>query len=233
MANSRGLAHAKRLVAHAIARGAKLLAGGKQPASKERGFFFEPTVLGEVPDAAVIMQEEPFAPIAPIARFRNLDEVIARANATPFGLTGYVFSQHLTMATFAAEALEVGMVVVNEVGIASAEAPFGGIKESGMGREGGSLVADQEIAMTDETNHGLSNGLTNYGDRDFALYLRKSFARSMGYSNDMLSRPIVGIAYTPSGFNNCHRHFPELLDAAKRGVIAAGGLPLEFPTVSL
>lgn len=87
--------------------------------------------------------------------------------------------------------------------------------------------------MTDETNHGLSNGLTNYGDRDFALYLRKSFARSMGYSNDMLSRPIVGIAYTPSGFNNCHRHFPELLDAAKRGVIAAGGLPLEFPTVSL
>lgn len=139
MANSRGLAHAKRLVADAIARGAKLLAGGKQPASKERGFFFEPTVLGEVPDAAVIMQEEPFAPIAPIARFRNLDEVIARANATPFGLTGYVFSQHLTMATFAAEALEVGMVGVNEVGIASAEAPFGGIKESGMGREGGSL----------------------------------------------------------------------------------------------
>jgi dihydroxy-acid dehydratase len=87
--------------------------------------------------------------------------------------------------------------------------------------------------MIDETGYGLSNGLTNYGDRDFALYLRKSFARSMGYSNAMLSRPTVGIAYTPSGFNNCHRHFPEMLDAVKRGVIAAGGLPLEFPTVSL
>jgi dihydroxy-acid dehydratase len=86
--------------------------------------------------------------------------------------------------------------------------------------------------MNDDV-HGLSNGLTNYGDKDFALYLRKSFARSMGYSNEMLARPTVGIAYTPSGFNNCHRHFPEMLEAVKRGVIAAGGLPLEFPTVSL
>ncbi|HEY0219564.1 MAG TPA: dihydroxy-acid dehydratase, partial [Afipia sp.] len=87
--------------------------------------------------------------------------------------------------------------------------------------------------MTDETVCGLANGLTNYGDKDFALYLRKSFARSMGYSNEMLARPTVGIAYTPSGFNNCHRHFPEMLEAVKRGVISAGGLPLEFPTVSL
>ena len=81
--------------------------------------------------------------------------------------------------------------------------------------------------------HGLSIGLTNYGDRDFSLYLRRSFARSMGYSLDMLNRPVVGIAYTGSGFNNCHRHFPELLEAVKRGVLAAGGLPLEFPTISL
>jgi dihydroxy-acid dehydratase len=87
--------------------------------------------------------------------------------------------------------------------------------------------------MTDETIRGLANGLTNYGDKDFALYLRKSFARSMGYSNAMLARPTVGIAYAPSGFNNCHRHFPEMLEAVKRGVIAAGGLPLDFPTVSL
>jgi len=85
--------------------------------------------------------------------------------------------------------------------------------------------------MTDKV--GLANGLTNYGDPDFALYLRRSFARSMGYSNDMLKRPTIGIAYTSSGFNNCHRHFPELLDAVKRGVVAAGGLPLEFPTISL
>lgn len=80
---------------------------------------------------------------------------------------------------------------------------------------------------------GFARGLTNYGDRDFALYLRRSFARSMGYSDEMLARPIVGICHTPSGFNNCHRHFPELLEAVKRGVLAAGGLPLEFPVISL
>jgi dihydroxy-acid dehydratase len=84
-----------------------------------------------------------------------------------------------------------------------------------------------------ERVQGLANGLTNYGDRDFSLYLRRSFAQSMGYSRAMLGRPVVGIAYTPSGFNNCHRHFPELLEAVKRGVVAAGALPLDFPTVSL
>src|ERR1700674_1760630 len=86
--------------------------------------------------------------------------------------------------------------------------------------------------MTERT-HGLEHGLTNYGDRDFSLYLRRSFAQSMGYSRAMLGKPVIGIAYTPSGFNNCHRHFPELLDAVKRGILAAGALPLEFPTISL
>src|SRR5437868_1157297 len=84
-----------------------------------------------------------------------------------------------------------------------------------------------------ERTVGLEHGLTNYGDRDFSLYLRRSFARSMGYSRSMLAKPVVGIAYTASGFNNCHRHFPELLDAVKRGVLAAGALPIEFPTISL
>jgi dihydroxy-acid dehydratase len=85
----------------------------------------------------------------------------------------------------------------------------------------------------DTSPHGLSVGLTNYGDPDFALYLRRSFARSMGYSEELLARPVIGIADTRSGFNNCHRHFPELIDAVKRGVLAAGGLPLVFPTISL
>ena len=80
---------------------------------------------------------------------------------------------------------------------------------------------------------GLARGLTNYGDPDFALYLRRSFASSMGYSTDLLSRPVIGIADTFSGFNNCHRHFPELIEAVKRGVLAMGGLPLTFPTISL
>ena len=87
--------------------------------------------------------------------------------------------------------------------------------------------------MDAEKPHGLARGLTNYGDADFSLYLRRSFAKSMGYTGEMLARPVIGIAQTASGFNNCHRHFPELVEAVKRGVLAAGGLPLEFPTVSL
>jgi dihydroxy-acid dehydratase len=80
---------------------------------------------------------------------------------------------------------------------------------------------------------GLRRGLTHYGDRDFALYLRRSFARSMGYSTALLEKPVIGIANTASGFNNCHRLVPELVEAVKRGVLAAGALPLEFPTISL
>src|SRR6187401_1373747 len=84
-----------------------------------------------------------------------------------------------------------------------------------------------------EKKQGLAKGLTNYGDPAFSLYLRRSFAKSMGYSGEMLARPVVGIADSRSGFNNCHRHFPELIEAVKRGVLAAGGLPVEFPTTSL
>jgi dihydroxy-acid dehydratase len=87
--------------------------------------------------------------------------------------------------------------------------------------------------MPEKKPQGLAKGLTNYGDAGFSLYLRRSFAKSMGYSSDMLGKPVVGIADSRSGFNNCHRHFPELIEAVKRGVLAAGGLPVEFPTVSL
>lgn len=88
------------------------------------------------------------------------------------------------------------------------------------------------MSKNDE-KHGFRRGLTNYGDRDFSIYLRRSFASSMGYSREMLDRPIVGIAHSASGFNNCHRHFPEMIEAVKRGVLAAGALPIEFPTISL
>ena len=81
--------------------------------------------------------------------------------------------------------------------------------------------------------HGLRRGLTNYGDRDFAAYLRRSFAHSMGLSREMLEKPIIGIAMTPSGFNNCHRMMPDLVEAVSRGVLAAGALPRPFPTTSL
>src|SRR5688500_6101627 len=89
-----------------------------------------------------------------------------------------------------------------------------------------------EPRMTSEPK-GLDNGLTNYGDRDFARYLRRSFARSMGLSRELLSKPVVGIAMTPSGLNNCHRYMPDLVEAVSRGVLAAGALPRAFPTISL
>jgi dihydroxy-acid dehydratase len=85
----------------------------------------------------------------------------------------------------------------------------------------------------EEQQHGFGRGLTNYGDRGFALYLRRSFAKSMGYSTESLKKPIVGIATSGSGFNNCHRAMPELVEAVKRGVLAAGALPIDFPTISL
>lgn len=88
--------------------------------------------------------------------------------------------------------------------------------------------------MTDqETPKGLGRGLTNYGDNEFSLYLRRSMASSMGYSREMLQKPVVGICSSGSGYNNCHRLMPELVEATKRGVLAAGGLPIEFPTISL
>jgi dihydroxy-acid dehydratase len=90
------------------------------------------------------------------------------------------------------------------------------------------ILAGREMKKND-----LDKGLTNYGDPEFASYLRRSFAKSMGYSDEMLGRPIIGIATAASGFNNCHRLTPELVEAVKRGVIASGGLPLEFPTISL
>ncbi|MBU1358055.1 MAG: dihydroxy-acid dehydratase [Gammaproteobacteria bacterium] len=80
---------------------------------------------------------------------------------------------------------------------------------------------------------GLARGLTNYGDADFSLYLRRTFAKQSGLSSEMLKRPVVGISQSASGFNPCHRTTPELVEAIKRGVIAAGGLPLDFPSISL
>jgi dihydroxy-acid dehydratase len=89
------------------------------------------------------------------------------------------------------------------------------------------------MTTSDHPPRGLARGLTNYGDPAFAAYLRRSFARSMGYSSEMLDKPVVGICSSASGFNNCHRGMPELAEAVKRGVLAAGALPLEFPTISL
>ena len=139
MANERGLKGAKELIADALQKSAELLAGGGAPEGANRGYVLAPTVLGGVGDDARIMNEEPFAPVAPLTAFTDYDEVMQRANSLPFGLAGYIFTKDARTATMATEDLEVGMVGVNEMLLATAEAPFGGIKESGMGREGGSL----------------------------------------------------------------------------------------------
>src|SRR5258708_3326785 len=88
--------------------------------------------------------------------------------------------------------------------------------------------------MADESkDRGLEKGLTSYGDRGFSLFLRKAFIKGAGYTDDALTRPVIGIADTGSAFNPCHGNAPQLLDAVKRGVMLAGGLPVEFPTISI
>jgi len=139
LANRRGLARAEEMVADAVAKGGRVVAGGRRPASLNHGHFFEPTVIADVPDEALVMTEEPFAPVAPIAGFSDFDAVMKRANALPFGLAAYLFSRSDSTIVRAFEALEAGMVGVNDLALAQAEIPFGGVKESGIGREGGSL----------------------------------------------------------------------------------------------
>ena len=92
---------------------------------------------------------------------------------------------------------------------------------------------DYDLSKPVSSQTGLRQGLTSYGDAHFSLFLRKAFIKAMGYSDDALSRPIIGIINTGSGFNPCHGNVPQLIDAVKRGVLLSGGLPVEFPTISL
>ena len=139
MANIRGLEHVDNLVQDAVGKGAKLLAGGKRSKDFNKGYFYEPTVINDVPSNANITTVEPFGPVAPIVKFSELEEAFEIANSVNFGLAGYVFTSSLKNAHLASENLEVGMVGVNDMMLAAAEMPFGGVKESGFGREGGSL----------------------------------------------------------------------------------------------
>jgi len=138
LANKRRLEATEALVGDALEKGATLECGGHRSDAFKQGFYYEPTVLTDVDTTMEIMTEEPFGPIAPITTFNNLDDAIEKANATRFGLAAYVFTQNTKTAFLASEGLDVGMVGVNHLGIACAEAPFGGVKQSGFGREGGS-----------------------------------------------------------------------------------------------
>ena len=119
--------------------GAKILCGGKRPSGFNKGYFYEPTVFDNVKDDFTIMTEEPFGPLTPLLTFNNFDDVIKRANNQVAGLASYVCTNSNELANKTSEALETGMVAVNTPFISSAETPFGGIKQSGYGREGGSM----------------------------------------------------------------------------------------------
>ena len=140
LANPRRLAAMERLIADAAARGARVVAGGARIGN--RGCFFAPTVLADVPDDCAAMREEPFGPLALIARFDDIDDAIARANSTPYGLAAYAFTDSARDATRLGDRLECGVMSINHLGGASPDIPFGGVKDSGFGREGGSECFD-------------------------------------------------------------------------------------------
>ncbi len=119
--------------------GAKVLCGGQRPPGFNKGYFYEPTIFDNVKDNFTIMTSEPFGPLAPITTFKYFDEVMERANNHVAGLAGYIFTNSTKLAYKASEAMETGMVAVNTPFLSSAETPFGGIKQSGYGREGGSV----------------------------------------------------------------------------------------------
>jgi succinate-semialdehyde dehydrogenase/glutarate-semialdehyde dehydrogenase len=123
------------LVQGAVDAGAKVLAGGEPVGS--RGWFYAPTVLADVPDNAAMLEEEIFGPVAPVVRFASTEEAIARANDSPYGLVAYAYTRDLSTALQLAEELDTGMVGLNRGVVSNPAAPFGGVKHSGFGREGG------------------------------------------------------------------------------------------------
>jgi succinate-semialdehyde dehydrogenase/glutarate-semialdehyde dehydrogenase len=143
--NDAALAKVEAHVKDAAAKGAKILTGGKRHALGRT--FYEPTVLVEVTPQMQIAQEETFGPVAPLFRFHDEKEAIALANGTPFGLAAYFYTSNLSRAWRVAEALEYGMIGVNEGIISSELAPFGGVKESGLGREGSHHGIDEFVEL--------------------------------------------------------------------------------------
>ena len=134
LANDRRPPAIEKLVADATAKGARLLTGGQRG---EGGNFYQPTVLSDVPLSADIMEDEPFGPVALIRPFATMDEAIEQANRLPFGLAAYAFTENARQANLVSDALDTGMVGLNTFAISVPDAPFGGVKESGFGSEGG------------------------------------------------------------------------------------------------
>jgi succinate-semialdehyde dehydrogenase/glutarate-semialdehyde dehydrogenase len=135
LANARRLDAMEAIVNDAKARGGKVAAGGSRHGNQ--GYFFQPTVITDIPDDSKIMTEEPFGPVAPIVPFKTFDEVVERANSLEYGLAAYAFTASGATATAIGDAIQSGMVGVNSTAISTPETPFGGVKESGYGSEGG------------------------------------------------------------------------------------------------
>ncbi|WP_030611424.1 NAD-dependent succinate-semialdehyde dehydrogenase [Streptomyces fulvoviolaceus] len=150
LANERRLKAMERLTADAVARGAKVLTGGER--LDRPGYFFAPTVLTDVPEDAELLHEEPFGPLAPIVPFTDLDEALATANALPYGLAAYGFTRSAATAEKLSGGLEAGILSINHCGGSVHEAPSGGVKESGYGREGGPEALDSYL-ITKRVSH--------------------------------------------------------------------------------
>ncbi|HZD49495.1 MAG TPA: NAD-dependent succinate-semialdehyde dehydrogenase, partial [Silvibacterium sp.] len=141
--NTRALEKVERHVANAVERGARVLVGGKRHALGR--YFYEPTVLVDVDSTMNLACEETFGPVAPLFRFHDEQEVIAAANGTPFGLAAYFYSRDLARVMRVSAALEAGMIGINEAAISTEVAPFGGVKDSGYGREGSPYGIDEYL----------------------------------------------------------------------------------------
>jgi succinate-semialdehyde dehydrogenase/glutarate-semialdehyde dehydrogenase len=153
LANPRRVAAMEALIADAVGKGAEVRTGGKRIGNT--GNFFEPTVLTGVNPDMRVMNEEPFGPLAVIAPFQEFDDMIAEANRVPFGLASYAFTRSARTAGAVGAALEAGMVTINHIGLALPEVPFGGIKDSGYGSEGGTEALDAYLNIKFITQAGL------------------------------------------------------------------------------
>ena len=140
LTTAKRLEEIEKLVETTKKEGAKVLMGGQRPSGFNKGYYYEPTVFDDVKDNFTIMKEEPFGPLVPILSFKDFDEVIKRANNNDLGLCSYIYTNNLEKAHKASELMETGCVAVNTPVVAVAEAPFGGIKQTGYGREGGSMA---------------------------------------------------------------------------------------------
>lgn len=152
LANDRRIPALEGLIDDALDKGAKLTTGGRRIGNE--GYFFEPTVLADVPLTARIMHEEPFGPVAIINRFSTLDEAIAEANRLPFALAAYAYTTSSATSTRLGAEVEAGMLSINHLGMALPEVPFGGMKESGHGTEGGSEAIDAYLDTRFVTRKG-------------------------------------------------------------------------------